>query len=681
MLLLSLTNSNPSMASYYKYSCLLICFLAQFSVSFSGQSNSLDSVPDLERSMYKVIDGFPCVRLLNLSGEIGCANPGRDKVVAPVVRYRDGVVIHQLSTILLSVDAVQSFFNRVATDADFGRNIGGVLVEAESNKEKLKGFSPDEKFPQSKFSPYKNLTYEWNPNGSGIMWHHYNFPVFLLSENNTSILKEVATKNEKNNRSYSQDVAEFDLVMQTTKSDTRDSESCLKAGTCLPLGGYSVWSSLPPIIQSSLDVTKPIILAMGTMDSASFFRDKGLGADSPLSGLVALLAAADALSHSDYLKSFKKQLVFLVLTGETWGFLGSRRFLHELDLQSDAVAGLNDTFIETVLEIGSVGKGFNGGVKNFFVHSSSRTKVANEMFEALQSAQVSLKSDNIKISAANILNPGVPPSSLMSFLNKDSKISGVVLEDFDDMFANGFYHSHLDDISNINSTSIVAAASLVARSLYILATDMQNTKIPDLDSISVNASLVDELLDCLLKCDPGLSCGLVKNYILPTGACPSSYVGVIVTDPSSPPYRGYSSDISRFIWNFLAEKTAMKMENTSLNCQQGCRSESEVCIKAETDNIGVCVKSTTRYVPAFSTRLQYESGSWKLLPPNSTDPMSMADPVWTESNWDVIGLRVYTRQNAAYDRLILLIGLGITGFSYLAIEIFKTIVTKTLKRD
>uniref|UniRef100_A0A803MZ88 Nicastrin n=1 Tax=Chenopodium quinoa TaxID=63459 RepID=A0A803MZ88_CHEQI len=632
MLLLSLTNSNPSMASYYKYSCLLICFLAQFSVSFSGQSNSLDSVPDLERSMYKVIDGFPCVRLLNLSGEIGCANPGRDKVVAPVVRYRDGVVIHQLSTILLSVDAVQSFFNRVATDADFGRNIGGVLVEAESNKEKLKGFSPDEKFPQSKFSPYKNLTYEWNPN--------------------------VATKNEKNNRSYSQDVAEFDLVMQG-----------------------SVWSSLPPIIQSSLDVTKPIILAMGTMDSASFFRDKGLGADSPLSGLVALLAAADALSHSDYLKSFKKQLVFLVLTGETWGFLGSRRFLHELDLQSDAVAGLNDTFIETVLEIGSVGKGFNGGVKNFFVHSSSRTKVANEMFEALQSAQVSLKSDNIKISAANILNPGVPPSSLMSFLNKDSKISGVVLEDFDDMFANGFYHSHLDDISNINSTSIVAAASLVARSLYILATDMQNTKIPDLDSISVNASLVDELLDCLLKCDPGLSCGLVKNYILPTGACPSSYVGVIVTDPSSPPYRGYSSDISRFIWNFLAEKTAMKMENTSLNCQQGCRSESEVCIKAETDNIGVCVKSTTRYVPAFSTRLQYESGSWKLLPPNSTDPMSMADPVWTESNWDVIGLRVYTRQNAAYDRLILLIGLGITGFSYLAIEIFKTIVTKTLKRD
>lgn len=110
----------------------------------------------------------------------------------------------------------------------------------------------------------------------------------------------------------------------------------------------------------------------------------------------------------------------------------------------------------------------------------------------------------------------------------------------------------------------------------------------------MNASLVEELLDCLLKCDPGLSCGLVKDYILPTGTCPSSYVGVIVTDPSSPPYRGFSTDISRFIWNFLAEKTATKMENASLNCHQGCSIGSDLCIRAETDQKGVCVRSTTR---------------------------------------------------------------------------------------
>lgn len=45
------------------------------------------------------------------------------------------------------------------------------------------------------------------------------------------------------------------------------------------------------------------------------------------------------------------QLVFAVFTGEAWGYLGSRRFLVELDMQSDAVHGLNHTLIETVFLI------------------------------------------------------------------------------------------------------------------------------------------------------------------------------------------------------------------------------------------------------------------------------------------------------------------------------------------
>lgn len=43
------------------------------------------------------------------------------------------------------------------------------------------------------------------------------------------------------------------------------------------------------------------------------------------------------------------QLVFVVFTGESWGYLGSRRFLLELDQHSDAVKGLDFSMIETVL--------------------------------------------------------------------------------------------------------------------------------------------------------------------------------------------------------------------------------------------------------------------------------------------------------------------------------------------
>ena len=59
----------------------------------------------------------------------------------------------------------------------------------------------------------------------------------------------------------------------------------------------------------------------------------------------------------------------------------------------------------------------------------------------------------------------------------------------------------------------MAAASLVARTLYVLASDNKNLSSSALTAINVNVSLVQALMGCLLDCDPGLSCELVKNYI------------------------------------------------------------------------------------------------------------------------------------------------------------------------
>lgn len=42
------------------------------------------------------------------------------------------------------------------------------------------------------------------------------------------------------------------------------------------------------------------------------------------------------------------QLVFLVLTGEAWGYLGSRRIFLESDQQSDTIKGLDLAMIDTV---------------------------------------------------------------------------------------------------------------------------------------------------------------------------------------------------------------------------------------------------------------------------------------------------------------------------------------------
>lgn len=153
---------------------------------------------------------------------------------------------------------------------------------------------------------------------------------------------------------------------------------------------------------------------------------------------------------------------------------------------------------------------------------------------------------------------------------------------------------HVLNAANVNSSAIVAAASLVTRSLYILASGTKNLSNSDLSVINVNASLVEELMGCLLACDPGLSCELVKSYIAPTAACPSHYVGVIIGEPSSNPNLGAVDDISRFVWNYLSDKTSILKENNRSSCSNDCGKKGGVCIKAETDAKGVCVFSTTR---------------------------------------------------------------------------------------
>ncbi|CAH2064294.1 unnamed protein product [Thlaspi arvense] len=652
---------------------LLLVAVLPLPISFAGEITSIESVPDLHKLMYVAVDGYPCVRLLNLSGEIGCSNPGLSKVVAPIIRLKDVKDLAEPHTILV-----------VSSDLSFASNIGGVLVESGTSfQQKLKGLSPDKMFPQAEFSPYANVEYKWNPAASSIMWKAYNFPVYLLSESGITTVQEFLSKKEMKHKPYTSDVAEFNMVMETTKAGTHNSEACLQEGTCLPLGGYSVWSSLPPINVLSSNNRKPVVLTVASMDSASFFRDKSFGADSPISGLVALLGAVDALSRVDGFSNLKKQLVFLVLTGETWGYLGSRRFLHELDLHSDAVAGLSDTPIETVLEIGSVGKGLSGGMNTFFAHKTRVSSATNMTLDALKIAQDSLAAKDVKIVSADTTNPGIPPSSLMAFMKKNPLTSAVVLEDFDTKFVNKFYHSHLDDLSNINSSSVVAAASVVARTLYILASDSKDTSNSALGSINVNASFVEELLACLLSCEPGLlSCDLVKDYIAPTNTCPGNYAGVILGEPSSKPYLAYVGDVSRFLWNFLADKTSLQKGNTTSVCSKGvCTKTGEVCIKAESSKEGTCVVSTTRYVPAYSTRLKYDDGAWTILPQNTSDSMGMVDPIWTESNWDTIKVHVYTVQHSVYDNAVLVAGATATTLAYIGILVAKSFITKALKQD
>jgi hypothetical protein len=78
------------------------------------------------------------------------------------------------------------------------------------------------------------------------------------------------------------------LKLTMTAGRAANSSACIAAGVCKPLGGYSVWSALPPLppqptpaptaaaaadSSTSSSDSKPIVLVVAQMDSMEMFHD------------------------------------------------------------------------------------------------------------------------------------------------------------------------------------------------------------------------------------------------------------------------------------------------------------------------------------------------------------------------------------------------------------------------
>jgi nicastrin len=82
----------------------------------------------------------------------------------------------------------------------------------------------------------------------------------------------------------------------------------------------------------------------------------------------------------------------------------------------------------------------------------------------------------VEVREASLRNPGIPPSSLMSFLRVKPRIAGAVLEDFDARFSGGHYQSRLD--ADISTEALTSAALVAARALHEVA--LGNKDVPPL---------------------------------------------------------------------------------------------------------------------------------------------------------------------------------------------------------
>lgn len=397
-------------------------------------------------------------------------------------------VILVLESLLFTLENLKLLFEK--------RIVTGILLMPPENRTNLQD-SPETTYPNKAYGLYPSSTYEWNPLGSGLLYVKADIPIFRLNPSHVELIKKSVRDNRERNYRFPLNGLEMSSFMW----GAHDSQTCLRRKFCIPLGGQSVYSNLASLGQREF---KKTVLFTSTLDTSSFFHDIALGADAFTAGIVTALAIAETLTRLD-MSSFKKNVAFAFFNAESWGYGGSKKFVHDLNLFSclqidpddpfmcinprrstPILNSLSMTSLDHVIDLNQIaGLNYNSSNGTLFLHLDNRPNEQSSQLANLflQVSQNFSRPNFIRRAFIDPYNgPGLPPGSLMSFLAVNRTIPAVMITDFQTSFVNPYFFSMYDDATSIDlnkTADILCEFSKVATMVaYLLVTES------DLDSLS-----------------------------------------------------------------------------------------------------------------------------------------------------------------------------------------------------
>ncbi|GLI69868.1 hypothetical protein VaNZ11_014585 [Volvox africanus] len=657
-------------------------------------------VKGLKGAMYAEMNyGRACIKLLNSSGPQGCEAPDQEDVVAPLVHSKDlGIPYKGKRVVVVPSTEADKFLSQMLADSEMRSRVAGVLVDPTGGRPSR--HSTAEKFPSAAYALYDNRSYVWNPVGTGFTRQYFGMPIYMLTASLAAETARRAAYNAHSRFKGGRHVARMVLPMQANG----DSLQCIAEDTCLPVGGYSVWTAVPPLPDPTYATVpaRSITLLVAQMDSNAMIHDLVKGAATSVAGLTAALAALTLLVRSGAATNYTRQLAFVALQGEGFDYMGSKRLLYEMSLNSSYVQGLRMENIDQVVEVGPIGAAWNAtdNSSTFFIHSQRNPPGEYGGVDALvDAAKQAARGTQARVVNASTANPGLPPSSLTSFLRVNASISGLVLTDFDTSFKGPYYQSEYDDGLNAFQQMVEAitdAALVLARMLHSLAMPSGSS---DLALNRTEAAAVARALaSCTLTDDPGLNCPEARAFINPetrmyedgtTSTAIFAYPGVMSFVSVFPKRSPNKPQVPSFIFNYLGNLTAVLPRNASATCSDDCEA-SLTCIgwrynSTDKSGMGHCLNTTTSFVPAYSLRLAYNvNNSFRWSVDNSTRRSQWElnynwpeDSAWTESNWpeNTPRLMIYQQESMSTQVITLVVGLlltaGTAAVSWIGLKLFE----------
>ncbi|XP_076341485.1 nicastrin-like [Tachypleus tridentatus] len=595
--------------------------------------------------------------------------------------------------------------------------VTGVIVLKESEDRPEQGFSPDQSCPNQKFGLYVSRTNDsygdcqknrWNPDNPalGMMFVDWGMPIFFVTEE-TSINKirdrcyhKFNDPSKGSDQKWPLCAAEMKSVMLAAK----DTETCMRRSNlaanlnpinyCDPLSGRNVVTTLFPSNKSSPLTERSVIVVGARIDTFSLFDNAAPGADSAVSGLVTLMATANALASLR--KEITEKLNEKNLTkNESFDYIGSSRVVYDMQKKQFPVILKDDInsqpalielhHISHFLELAQVAP-HSGDKLHLWIHTdplSSQVEKVNQSINHLTKIllKASETSSRPDLSLAPWNKP-LPPASLQRFLRADLDIPGVVITNHKDMFTNKYYNSIYDFIPHINDTAVLdilasnitAIASVIVETVYELLTEENLPKwrtiselyehgIGSSSSMSGYPKDTENVVKWFL--DSKEADGIVTTVVLPAQSfnmnvleaelVVNRYMDIKPSIQAKKPYSLYIrveahhiSPVIVYTKLLLAHLTGTVLENRT---KEDCKAEesNEIYMYnwirgSDPNNTGVCVQSTTRFTLARSPA--FELKDW-----TSTEYST-----WTESVWTEISCRIFLKPSRVQEGVTFALG-------------------------
>ncbi|XP_053739558.1 nicastrin [Synchiropus splendidus] len=666
--------------------CIVNLLLCGFLIGVSSTA--------VEDKIYVALNtSVSCVRLLNATHQIGCQSSLSGNVGILHVLESEENLEFVLSTgrtppylvIIESHLFTRSVMLKLKNSTD---RVAGVALVAPSENPAT-NFSPHVTCPNENTGVYSetygpelahcNVTV-WNPEGNGLSYEDFRFPIFLLKDDNdtTRIRQCYMDHNMPVNGSEPQ-YPLCAMELRSHMSAVIDTPTCMRRSAdtfslssdkvCDPLGNYNVWASTRPINNTAKGhkIGESVVIAAARIDSHSFFFGIAPGAQSAASGFITLLAAAHALRNATQTSQPNRTILYTFFNGETFDYIGSSRMVYDMENQQFPVDLDN---IHSVLEVGQVGLQTE---PRLWLHSdpvSRRNSTVNdEVTNLMANLRSSAAALGVTVGEPPVSQP-LPPASLQRFLLA-RPIPGVVIEDHQSTYANRFYQSMYDNAQYVNvsypanltaeqqlqfvtdtAKSLADVATMIARSLYKQAGGSDTVA----SGINADPQMVTRILFSFL---------VSSNNSWLQEIIPADFSGHLKNEPADLYVGAFQQSIHDsvvMLQHMLANLTGSTVNVTQEDCQNQREAKEDKDNKHlyyymwvqgaaptnSTTREGFCVRSTARTSKAVSPAMellgQYNSRNYS---------------TWTESRWKEIKGRIFLVASHDLEMLTLGVGVGV----------------------